>query len=156
MTSRSGADTLPTELSGPVPVDLVYVVPPSPEQPGQEPCQYVASLEETMVKIHEIARNHMLKAADEQKREYDLKQYKNNYKKRDLVWLFTPAISRGRVKKLSSRWTGPFQVVEPLPDVVIRIRRFHEQTIWSCIITDRNRTIVRCRETWHPTKFSSP
>ena len=106
-----------------LPVDLVYGVPPSPEQPGQEPCQYVANLEETMVKIHEIARNHMLKAADKQKREYDLKQYKNNYKKGDFFWLFTPAISRGRVKKLSSRWTGPFQVVEPLSDVVIRIRR---------------------------------
>ena len=76
-----------------------------------------------MEKIHETARKHMQKASDKQKREYDLKQYKNNYKKGDLVWLFTPTIGKGRVKKLTSMWSGPFTVVEPLSDVVIRIRR---------------------------------
>ena len=106
-----------------LPINLIYGVPPGTEQPGQEPSQYVANLERSMEKIHEIARKHMQKASDKQKREYDLKQYKNNYKKGDLVWLFTPTIGKGRVKKLTSMWSGPFTVVEPLSDVVIRIRR---------------------------------
>lgn len=59
-----------------LPIDLIYGVPPGTEQPGQEPSQYVANLEKSMEKIHEIARKHMQKAADKQKREYDLKQYK--------------------------------------------------------------------------------
>ena len=106
-----------------LPVDLIYGVPPSSVQPGQEPHQYVAELEQAILKVHEIARTKMLKAANRQKKNYDLKQYKNNYKKGDLVWLFTPAIKKNRVKKLSSRWNGPYQVVEPLSDVLIKIRR---------------------------------
>ena len=106
-----------------LPVDLIYGAPPSSVQPGQEPHQYVAELEQAILKVHEIARTKMLKAANRQKKNYDLKQYKYNYKKGDLVWLFTPAIKKNRVKKLSSRWNGPYQVVEPLSDVVIKIRR---------------------------------
>lgn len=65
----------------------------------------------------------MFKAGEKQKRNYDLKQFKYNYKVGDLVWLFTPAVKKGRTKKLSSQWTGPFKIIEILSDVVIRIRQ---------------------------------
>lgn len=62
-----------------------------------------------------------MEAHDRHKRNYDIKQYQNSYKVGGLVLLFTPAVKRGRNKKLSSRWTGPYQIVEVLSDVVLRV-----------------------------------
>lgn len=54
---------------------------PGLQQQWQEPSQNVANIERSKMKILEIAINHIRKASDKQEREYDLKLYKNNYKK---------------------------------------------------------------------------
>ena len=93
----------------------------APSQAGVPPA-YVTNLCDRMEKIHNLARDKLIESNERLKRTYDLKQLQNNYKVGDQVFLFMPAIKKGRCKKLSSRWTGPYRIVEVLSDVVFRIR----------------------------------
>ena len=53
-----------------------------------------------------------------QKDIYDRKVHGKLYECGDLVWLHSPAVSRGQSKKLWCPWTGPFCVVRKLSDAV--------------------------------------
>ena len=105
-----------------LPADLVFGSPDVASKQANEPPAYVTKLSDRMEKIHNLARDKLLEANERHKRTYDLKQFQNNYKVGDQVLLFMPAVKRGRNKKLSSRWTGPYRIVEVLSDVVFRIR----------------------------------
>ena len=105
-----------------LPADLIYGSPDiASSQTGESPA-YVTTLCDRMEKIHNLARDKLIESNERHKRTYDLKQFQNNYKVGDQVLLFMPAIKKGRSKKLSSRWTGPYRIVEVLSDVVFRIR----------------------------------
>ena len=112
--------TLGRELD--LPADLVFGRPEGESSQADTPPSYVTKLIDRTEKVHQVARDKLMEAHDRHKRAYDIKQFQNNYKVTDLVLLFTPAVKRGRNKKLSSRWTGPYQIVEVLSDVVLRIR----------------------------------
>ena len=112
--------TLGRELD--LPADLVFGRPEGESSQADTPPSYVTKLIDRTEKVHQVARDKLMEAHDRHKRAYDIKQFQNNYKVGDLVLLFTPAVKRGRNKKLSSRWTGPYQIVEVLSDVVLRIR----------------------------------
>ena len=105
-----------------LPADLVFGSPDVASKQANEPPAYVTKLSDRMEKIHNLARDKLLEANERHKRTYDLKQFQNNYKVGDQVLLFMPAVKKGRNKKLSSRWTGPYRIVEVLSDVVFRIR----------------------------------
>ena len=57
-----------------------------------------------------------------QKDPYDRKVHGRPYECGDLVWLHSPAVSRGQSKKLRRPWTGPFRVVRKLSKAVYRIQ----------------------------------
>ena len=40
----------------------------------------------------------------------------------DLVWLYVPAVKKGRSKKLHLPWDGPYTVIKRLTDVNYRIQ----------------------------------
>ena len=105
-----------------LPADLIYGSPDVASSQACEPPAYVAKLCDRMEKIHNLARDKLIESNERHKRAYDLKQFQNNYKVGDQVLLFMPAVRKGKNKKLSSRWTGPYRIVEVLSDVVFRIR----------------------------------
>ena len=105
-----------------LPADLIYGSPDVSSSQACEPPAYVAKLCDRMEKIHKLARDKLIESNERHKRAYDLKQFQNNYKVGDQVLLFMPAVKKGKNKKLSSRWTGPYRIVEVLSDVVFRIR----------------------------------
>ena len=40
----------------------------------------------------------------------------------DRVWLFVPAMKKGKTKKLASLWRGPYTVVDKTSPVIYRIK----------------------------------
>ena len=105
-----------------LPAALIYGCPDSASGQTGEPAEYVTDLFDRMEKIHQLARNKPLETSERHKRTYDLKQFQNNYKVGNQVLLYTPAVKKGKSKTLSSRWTGPYRIIEVLSDVVFRVR----------------------------------
>ena len=105
-----------------LPVDLIYGSPQSNSGQAVEVPAYVANLSDRVEKVHQLARNKLAQAAEKQKRIYDLKQFHNSYKVGDQVWLYSPVAKKGNCRKLHSKWTGPYRIIEVLSDVVLRIR----------------------------------
>ena len=105
-----------------LPADLIYGSPDVASSQTCEPPAYVAKLCDRMEKIHKLARDKLIESNERHKLAYDLKQFQNNYKVGDKGLLFMPAVKKGKNKKLSSKWTGPYRIVEVLSAVVFRIR----------------------------------
>ena len=105
-----------------LPADLFFEGPEHASKQASPPSEYVRNLAEQMEKVHKLARDNLAKSNDAQRRRYDLKKYKHNYKVGDLVLLFTPVVKQGNCRKLSSLWTGPYTITEILSDVIIRIK----------------------------------
>ena len=78
----------------------------------------------------------------------------------DLVWLYTPAVPRGRAAKFHRPWGGPYRVVTVVSDVTYRI-----QLVTSPTRQDRrrrHRVVVHfnrlkpCHQSEQPQQVSSP
>ena len=104
-----------------LPADLIYGSQDVASSQACEAPAYVTKLCDRMEKIRKLARDKLLESNERHKRAYDLKQFQNNYKVGDQVLLLMPSVKKGKNKKLSSRWTGPYRIVEVLSNVVFRI-----------------------------------
>ncbi len=105
-----------------LPADLVFGTPDSKQNKPDVP-EFVNQLQQSLTLIHHIARAEMIKAGDRQKRHYDVKLHKVNYKVGDPVWLFNPSLKKKRSRKLHSPWTGPWIVTDVLSDLIIGIQQ---------------------------------
>ena len=105
-----------------LPVDLILESPEYPSKQFKEPTEYVTNLSANIERVHNIARDNLAKSNERQKRSYDLKQFKYNYRLGEKVLLYTPAKKQGHCRKLSSPWTGPYTIAEILSDVLFRIK----------------------------------
>ena len=56
-----------------------------------------------------------------QKELYDQKTKGAPFKTDDLVWLFCPAVPRGKPRKFHCPWQGPYRVVKPISEVLYQI-----------------------------------
>jgi len=85
---------------------------------------YVEDLRFRMSKMKEISQECQTKARQMQKKQYDKKSKEVKYKVGQLVYLHVPHIKKGRTKKLSRLWRGPYKIVEVKSslNVVLRIR----------------------------------
>ena len=64
-----------------------------------------------MQTAHAIARNRLIEIKTRSKIDYDRKIVHIAVKVRDKVLLFDESIRRGRSKKLSAQWLGPYTVL---------------------------------------------
>ena len=97
-----------------LPVDIIFGGGPAP---GQKHTDYVAQLSERLEKAYEVVRVNLRTAQRYQKKYYDRKATGGRYQPGDLVWLYSPAVSRGRSPKFHRPWKGPYCVVKVLSDV---------------------------------------
>ena len=79
-------------------------------------------MRKNLAKIHELAREKLLEASDQQKRQYDIRSNTNSYRQGDKVFVFDPSKEKGISPKLQCRWSGPFEVVEKLSDLLYRVK----------------------------------
>ena len=105
-----------------LPVDLL--LGPSDIQTGKNItyASYIHGLRKNLAKSHELAREKLLAASDQQKRQYDIRSNINSYRQGDKVFVFDPSKKKGMSPKLQCRWSGPFEVVEKLSDLLYRVK----------------------------------
>ena len=84
--------------------------------------QYVANLRNSLETAYEYVRSQMGHKQEQQRDRYNAKAHGKAFETGDQVWVHTPAVPRGRSKKLHRPWTGPFRVLEKLSKSVYRLQ----------------------------------
>lgn len=112
-----------------LPVDLMYGIgKPDVVAYGE----YATRLKKSMKAAYLRVRENISKKHESQKQFYDRKCHGDPFQPRDLVWLHSPVVPRGKSKKLHHPWTGPWRITERLSEVTYRIRdcnRRHRQVV---------------------------
>ena len=103
-----------------IPVDLMFPFNLGPEK---ELRTYVEQLRKGLRDAYAIVRDTCDADHRRQKALYDRKVSGQPFGKGALVWLFDPAVPRGKCKKLHHPWKGPFIVVEKVGDSTYKIQR---------------------------------
>ena len=103
-----------------VPLDVM--TEPTPDTPPLA-TEYALALQQRLAGAHEVARRHLGKAAERQKRNYDERVSSKPFRVGDSVWLHNIRRKKGRNPKLDCPWEGPYLVVSVLSDVTYRIQR---------------------------------
>ena len=116
-----------------LPMDLMYPIPDS-DLPYNCPIEYVEWVREAMEGGFEHARNHLAKAAERQKRNYDARAQKRSFKVGDWVLRFYhPNVTRD---KLNAPYTGPFLIVKIVGEVDYRIQKNARATPFTVHVDD--------------------
>lgn len=83
---------------------------PSPAAPPVDPATHLGRLQETLLRVHQAARENLQVAQRYQKNFYDQKARVRSYEVGDLVYVLDSSTQKGVAKKLSPVWEGPFLV----------------------------------------------
>ena len=112
-----------------LPADLMFGTPsPADESPDV----YARNLKKSLESAYERVRRTTASAHQQQKQLYDKKVHGKPFEVGDLVWLHSPAVAKGKSRKLHHPWQGPFRVIKKLSDITYRIqstRRKHRRIV---------------------------
>ena len=100
------------------PVDLLF--PTKATEMSAD--QYVAELQKSLKKAHDVARRNLKTTQERMKRDYDLKTYVRVYDVGDPVYILDTATIKGQCKKLSPPWKGPGIVVNKFTPYLYRVK----------------------------------
>eukprot|EP00731_Ephydatia_muelleri_P024465 Em0016g736a len=107
-----------------LPEHLMFNLPVSTEQVLQEGVEYVDYLKKRFQLVHQYVRQNAQKGMQRQKTGYDQKENTRCvFLKGDHVWLYTPAVPKGKSPKFHRPWQGPYQVLKKKGEVTYDIRR---------------------------------
>ena len=99
-----------------------FIERPSDDTVDNDPENYVVHLQETLVKVHEVARKNLKKQAVYRKKYYDTKAKSRQLTQGQAVWLHDPARKPGVCTKLANRWKGPYVITKRLDDLTYLIQ----------------------------------
>ena len=103
-----------------LPVDLMYGVPQKDEVVRPE--TYAGQLKKSLEKSYAAVKKTFNTEHKRQKTLRDRKVHGRPFSAGDLVWLFNPAVPRGKSKKFHAPWIGPFRVKSRISDATYRIK----------------------------------
>ena len=107
-----------------LPEHLMFNLPVSTKQVLQEGVEYVDYLKKRFQLVHQYVRQNAQKGMQRQKTGYDQKENTRCvFRKGDHVWLYTPAVPKGKSPKFHRPWQGPYQVLKKKGEVTYDIRR---------------------------------
>ena len=117
-----------------IPVDIL--LPPSPDDKEMKtPEKYASELKKKLNTAYEMARTHLKKTAERQKRLYDQKTFGHKFNKGDIVWMANLGARRKGVSpKFQPKWKGPYLIVQKFNEVLVEIMKSHSKT--SVVHTD--------------------
>ena len=92
-----------------LPVDLMYGS--SPQEVMLAVGEYVQNLRNTLQNAYALVRERLQVEHQRQKDFYDEKVYGKPFEVGDMVWVHSPAVPRGRSRKLHHYWSGPLECV---------------------------------------------
>ena len=105
------------------PLDLVYGRPPEPEPVSATYSSYVDDLTERMETAYREVRQHLRRAAERRKHDYDLRVRPATFSAGDSVWYFTPRRYQGRSPKWQKLYCGPYEVLKRCGPVNYLLRK---------------------------------
>lgn len=85
------------------------------------PHEYVEKMKREMDKSHALARKHLKKSAERQKKNHDRTALERNFREGQNVLLFHPLKKKGLNPKLQKNWKGPFPILTKVNDVNYKI-----------------------------------
>ena len=101
------------------PAELMFPGAPKNQIPVEK---FVESLEEAMLKAHDVARKTLKVELKRQKCHYDLNQRSTSFKQGDAIYLLDKTTKTGRAKKLEPIWQGPAVITQLITPFLFRIR----------------------------------
>ena len=102
------------------PLDILFKYPH--QNDNESYTKYVRSLRDKLVKANHFCRSQLNKNQVKQSHYYNKTVHEISLEVGSLVWLFTPARKKGLSPKLSSPWSGPYEIVKKLSDITFRIK----------------------------------
>ena len=106
-----------------LPIDLML---PFPEEKGEEDqpsySEYIKKLKHLLENAYRMVRQTLGASHNRQKEQYDKKTNDVKFMVGDMVYLHVPAVRQGGNKKLASRWTGPYTVVDKVSKCNLKIQ----------------------------------
>ena len=115
-----------------LPMQAVVGKPSSNEVDNFDVDGYVSKLQANMVKVRDVARANMGKAAAYRKRYYDTHSRRAQMRYTEagqLVWLHDPSRKRGVCHKQQNKWKGPYLVTRKLDDLTYLVKKSPSQPI---------------------------
>ena len=103
------------------PVDIVYSCPQNPASSNYD--GYAEELEERLNRAYSFVRNHLKRAAERNKKYYDLRVRPQRYKVGDWVYCYQSRRTQGRHDKWCRKFRGPFLVIQALGPVNLVLQR---------------------------------
>ena len=90
-----------------LPIDIIHD-PPVPAVPADKVYgEYVAKQQKMFIKAFEAVRQNISSKQDHQKAFYNRKVHGDPFVAGDLVWLFNPAVGKGKSRKFSNPGRDP-------------------------------------------------
>ena len=114
-----------------LPVDLMYGS--SPQEVMLPVGEYVQNLRNTLQNAYALVRERLQVEHQRQKDFYDEKVYGKPFEVGEMVWVHSPAVPRGRSRKLHHYWSGPFQVLECVGDSDYRVKMQRTGGVPGCV-----------------------
>ena len=107
---------------------LEAIVPrPKDNSEAPETNEYVLKLQESLAKVHELARNCLKQNANYQKKYYDSKAEVRKFYEGQPVWLYDASKKVGVCSKLTCKWKGPYVITKKIDDVTCLVKRSQKQ-----------------------------
>ena len=103
------------------PVDIIYGSPN--DEPAQTYDGYVEGVRDRMTAAYEEVRIALRKAAERNKRYYDVRVKPNTYSVGDWVYYFNPRKFRGRQDKWERKYNGPYLVTQVPSSVTVCLQK---------------------------------
>ena len=137
-----------------LPVDVMFG---HPAPPPSSCTQYVENLRKTLESAYQRVRQHLTTQHRRQKQICDHKIEGAPYAVGDKVWLHSPAVLRGRSKKIFRPWQGPCIVIKIISDVIHRIKKMEPPHRRIVVHQDRLKPYICTKQSLEkgPTEASS-
>ena len=76
-----------------------------------------------------MARKHLKKNSDYQKKYYDTKAKRRDFEEGQPVWLYDASKKVGVCSKLTCKWKGPYAISKKIDDITFLVKRSRTQQV---------------------------
>ena len=122
-----------------LPIDLMYGT--NRTEPDTA-AGFAQKLKEGLQEAYKLVREKCQAEHKRQKALYDERVHGKPFSPGDLVWLHSPAVPRGRSRKLHHPWKGPLKVVERLGESNYKIKSLQGRKKTQIVHFDRLKSCV--------------